>query len=141
MKRLTFRAGTEWDAEDVIQDAYERAIRYHTSFDGTNFERWFNTILNNALREHKNNEKGFANTTFDEDEVEGTPCTHFSDRIVTEVNELIQTKSLQQIEVLTLWFNQEYSAVDISRVTDLSYSAAHQIIQRFRNELKDLYGT
>lgn len=141
VKRMTYRAGTEWDAEDIVQDAYERAVRYQKSYDGKQpLDNWMNTILNNALREYKNNEKGFSTTSFEEDEVEGTSCTHFPDRIVHEINELIQTKSTTQIEVLTLWFNQEYKAVDISRITDLSYSTAHQIIQRFRNELKDLYG-
>lgn len=140
LKRMSFRASTEWDAEDIIQDAYERAIRYHASYDGSNFDRWFNTILNNALREHKNNEKGFAASTFEEEEMDGIPCTHYPDRLVVEIDELIKTKSLQQIEVLNLWFKQEYSAIDISRITDLSYAAAHQIIQRFRNELKELYG-
>lgn len=140
LKRMSFRAGTEWDAQDVVQEAYARAIKYFKSFDGSNFDRWFNTILNNTLREYKNTEKGFSSTTFEEEEMGGTPCTHFPDRIVAEINDLIATKSKTQIEVLTMWFNHEYSAVDISRITDLSYSASHQIIQRFRNELKELYG-
>lgn len=82
IKRMTFRAGTEWDAEDVVQEAYARALRYQDSFDGTNFDRWFNTILNNALREHKNNESGITHQSFEEEEVEGTPCTHYPDRVV-----------------------------------------------------------
>jgi DNA-directed RNA polymerase specialized sigma24 family protein len=56
-----------------------------------------------------------------------------------EVFELIDTKSEAQKEVLNLYFHQEYSAIDISRITHINYSTAHQIIQRFRNELKELY--
>lgn len=142
MKRMTFRAGTEWDAEDVIQESYARALKYFKSFDGKkyNLNQWFMTILNNTLRDHKNSEKGFAATTFEEEEMSGTPCTYFPDRIGDEISELIATKSLIQIEVLNLYFKQGYSAKDISCITDYSYSTTHQIIQRFRNELKELYG-
>lgn len=140
VKRMTFRSGTEWDAEDIVQEAYERALRYIKAYDGRNFDNWFNTILNNTLREHKNNEKGFAATSFEEDEMDGTPCTHYVDRIVAEVEELINTKSVAQIEVLTLHFKQGYSAKDVSRITDYSHAASRQMILRFRNELKELYG-
>lgn len=139
LKRMSFRAGTQWDAEDVVQEAYARALKYYKSFDGSNFDRWFNTILNNTLKEHKNSEKGFATTTFEEEEMAGVPCSHFPDRIVVEIGQLIQTKSLVQIEVLNLYFHQEFSAKDISRITEHSYATTHQIIQRFRNELRELY--
>lgn len=140
VKRMTFRVGEEWGGQDVVQEAYTRALKYIDGFDGTNFERWFTTILNNALREHKNNETGLVYQTFDEDDVDGHPCTHYPDRITQEIYDLINTKSVIQIEVLSLHFKQGYTARDITRITDYSYSAVHQVIQRFRNELRELYG-
>lgn len=140
MKRMSFRAGTEWDAEDVVQEAYARALKYFKSYDGKTLDQWFSTILNNTLRDHKNSEKGFAATSFEEEESEGIPCSYYPDRIVGEIYELIDTKSVIQIEVLTMHFKHGYSAKDISSITDYSYAATHQIIQRFRNELKELYG-
>jgi RNA polymerase sigma factor (sigma-70 family) len=140
IKRLTFRTGTEWAAQDVLHDAYERAIRYIKSFNGDNFDKWFNTILNNTLREYKNNAKGFATSSFEEDENEGTACPHIPNTTVNEIEELINTKSIAQIEVLNLWFLQEYSAKDISSITNHSHSSCRQIIKRFRDELKEIYG-
>lgn len=139
VKLMTFRAGTEWDAEDIVQEAYTRALKYFHSFDGTNFNRWFNTILNNALREHKNNEKGFATASFEEEEADGIPCQYYSDRVLEEIYALIQSKSVDQQEVLTFYFQQNYSAKDIACITQHSYAKSHQIIQRFRNEIKELY--
>lgn len=136
---MSFRAGTEWDAEDIVQEAYARAIQYQDSFDGSNLDRWITTILNNSLREFKNTEKGFATATFDEELMDGVDCSHYPDTVMREIYDLISTKSVAQKEVLNLYFKQEYSAKDISRITDYSYSTAHQIIQRFRNELKELY--
>ncbi len=140
MKRLYFRAGDVWSAEDVLQESYARALKYWGSFNGDNFEKWFNTIMNNSLREFKNMEKGYSAIEYDDELGEGTACPQYHARVMAQVYELIDTKSLVQIEVLTLYFQQEYTARDISHVTEYSYSQIHQIIQRFRNELKDLYG-
>ena len=140
LKRLTYRAGTEWDAEEILHDAYERALRYIHAFNGEDFGAWFNTILNNALREHKNAAKGYATVEWEEDEEEGVPCSHYSDRVVEEIYEIINTKALVQIEILMLYFQQDYTARDISRITDHSYTNARKIISRFREELRELYG-
>lgn len=136
---MSRRAGTEWDAEDIVQEAYARAIKYLNTFDGTNFDRWFGRILNNALRDFKREEGGFVTHSFEEEESDGIPCSQYNDEIVSEINELIQTKSVIQIEVLSLFFQQGYSATDIQKITEHSYAKCHQIIQRFRNELKELY--
>lgn len=138
MKRLTFRAGTEWDAEDVLHDAYERAIRYADSFKGDNFDGWFNTIVNNARKEHLAAARG-QTVEFDEEEEDGTPCLYYNERIMDEVFRLIDTKNEIQREILSLHFKQEYLPIDISRVTDYNHSSCKQVIKRFRDELKQLF--
>lgn len=141
IKRVSFRIGGNFHgAEDIVQTAYERAIRYRYSFDGDLFDKWFSTILNNSLREYQNIERGYTQVDEDvEEEAESPSCPHFPLHIMREVFELIDTKSEIQMEVLTLYFRYEYSAIDISRITAIPYGTAHQIIQRFRNELKELY--
>lgn len=141
IKRISFRIGGNFHgAEDIVQTAYERAIRYRDSFNGDLFDKWFSTILNNSLREYQNEEKGYVQAGEDDEEIaESVSCPHYPTHIMREVFELIDTKSEIQIEVLTLYFRHEYSAIDISRITNIPYKTAHQIIQRFRNELKELY--
>lgn len=139
VKKMTFRAGTEWDAEDIVQEAYVRALKYYRTFDGENFGKWFSTIINNTLRDHKNNEKGIVTHTFDEELEEGINCNHYTERVIAEVREMINKRQPEQREVLNLYFTHGYLAKEIPEFTDYSYKAAHQIIQRFRNELKELY--
>jgi DNA-directed RNA polymerase specialized sigma24 family protein len=139
IKRMAFRAGTPQAAEDIIQTAYERALRYHKSCDVNRFGQWFSMLLNNALRDYKNEERGYSPIEVDEDENVEPGCPHYSDRIMSEVYELMNTKSEVQIEVLSLHLKQGYRAVDIARLTDHSYAKCHHIIERFRNELKELY--
>jgi RNA polymerase sigma factor (sigma-70 family) len=140
VKKFTFKTGTVEDAEDIVQEAYCRLLKYHHSFHGKEFDRWFNMILNNCFYDLKNNQAGNYAEVFDEEAVEGTSCPHYSDQVMREVYELISTKSLVQQEILGLYFEHEYSAVDISRCTEHSYANAHQVIRRFRQELKELYG-
>jgi len=139
MKRLTFRAGTEWDAEDILHDAYERALKYAPSFNGDDFGAWFNTIVNNALRDHMNASKGYFVSIDDIDE-EAIPCPHYTDRVLEEVYEIIKSKPTVQREVLTLHIKQDYAAIDVSRITDYSYTNCRQIIHQFRKEMKQRYG-
>lgn len=139
-KRLCYRAGTEWDAEDIIQEAYCRAIKYFKSYDGKQLDQWMSTIINNCLREHKNNEKGFSTNSFEEEELEGLPCSYYPNRVVGEIYDLIDTKSSLQIEVLTMYLRNGYSAKDISSITNYTYAVTHKIISRFKIELKELYG-
>lgn len=138
-KKMGFRAGTVEAGEDIVQTAYERAIRYRKSCDPERFGQWFNMLLNNALRDYKNAEKGYTYSEDSEEEAESIDCPHYPEHIIREIYELIDTKSETQIEVLNLHIKQGYSAIDISRMTDNSYAKSHQIIQRFRNELKELY--
>lgn len=139
-KRMTFRSGSDQDAQDIVQEAYYRALKYIGSFNGESFDRWFSRILNNCLREFKNNEKGFAGVSFEEEEVDGTPCTYYDERVMSEIHDLIATKSLVQMEVLTLHLKQGYTAKDVSEITEYSYANCHKIINRFQQELKELYG-
>lgn len=139
VKRMKFRTGSDEDAEDIVQEAYERAIRYRRSYSGDEFEKWLNTILNNCLRDNRNMQSGHSADEFDEEEAEGTACPHYSEHVMREIFELIDTKSVIQQDVLKLYFQFEYKAVDIAKITDITYAQCHQIIQRFRRELKDLY--
>ena len=140
LKTFTFRSGSEHAAEDIVQEAYERVLRYRHSCSINDADKWIRTILNNCLKEYKNIENGHTNDVFDEEEAEGTACPHYSEQVMREVNDLIDTKAIIQKEILGLYFRHEYSAADISRITLHSYANCHKVISRFRQELRDLYG-
>lgn len=139
LKRLIFRAGTQWAAEDILQTAFERAIRYRYSCDPPRFGQWFSLIVNNALRDYYTEENGYTGIIGDYEEAGSEGCPHFQEQVMREIFELIETKSVDQIEVLMLHFKYGYSAIDISRVTSHTYMKSHKIISRFRFELMDLY--
>jgi RNA polymerase sigma factor (sigma-70 family) len=140
LKMMTFRAGTEWDAQDIIQEAYARALKYYKSYDGKQpFAAWFKTILNNALSDHRKSRDGLVTNSFEEEEADGIPCTHYVDRVNFEVDDLIRTKSPQLQEILTYWWKHGYTGAEISQFTDNSYDVCYKALFRFKSELKEMY--
>lgn len=136
LKRLSFRAGTIWAAEDIVQEAYARAIKYNKSYSGAGLDPWISTIVNNVLHEYHNAERVYGG--YGEDEEEAVDLSEFKG-IRRDMFKLILQKSVVQQEVLMYYFKHQYSPTSIAAVTEYSYAQCHQIIQRFRNELKEIY--
>lgn len=136
------KCGDEWSAQDVVQEAYARALKYFENFnpETNEFQAWFSKIINNSFRDFKRAEKGVSTEQYEDEYVEGFSCTMYSDQVMKEIYELIDTKSLAAIEILNLHFKNEYTVNDISAVTEHTRHAAYKTISRFKQELKDLYG-
>lgn len=138
VKTLYFRTGSEADAEDIVQEAFCRALKYAPKARIDHFGKWFSLVLTNALRDHMNASRGYS-VEESEAEEEGVDCTGYTNRVMQEIKDIVSTKSEVQMEVLNLHLFEEYSAKEVSEITPYSYAQVHQIILRFRNELKTLY--
>lgn len=142
IKTVTYRADTQWGAEDCIQEAYLRCMKYWPAYNQEiEFGRWFSMILNNCIREYKNAEKGHFAEEYLEDVHEGMDCDKHVHRIWWGINKIIAKKPEPMKEILTYHFEYGYSAMDISRVTPHSYANTHKVIQRFKEELREIYGS
>lgn len=140
LKAIAFKAKTPENAEDVIQEAYARALKYSSSYDvSRNFDHWFSRIVYACLMDFLREENGLSYSDSEDEEEETIDCPSYPRHIMREIFELIDTKSEAQIEILTLYFKHEYSATDISKITVYSYAMCHKIISRFREELRQLY--
>jgi RNA polymerase sigma factor (sigma-70 family) len=141
VKKIAFRMGSPEAAEDVVQEAYYRALRYYDSYNEARpFNNWFSVILRNCVAEYKNIERGHPKQQEDDEDKEEAiaPQSLYSD-YYNEIIELIQTKSAIQIEILNYFFINHYTVLDICAITDYNYKQIHQVVQRFRNELKEIY--
>lgn len=142
VKKLSFRAGTQWDAEDAIHDAYERALKYFPSFNPAKsaFTVWFSRILVNALKDQFSKNMGRSNDLeFDEEIADGTPCEHYPRKMYDEIVGRIEGRREHIAEILNLYFVNGYTARDISRMVESSHVAVSQTIFRFREELRKDY--
>lgn len=135
VKKMSFRAGTQWAAEDIVQEAYARALKYIGSFqEGKDFGNWFTTILNNSLYEYQNVERGMVVP----EEVE-EPLVELPSGLAEDFRRMMKRESKEHQEILHLHFVLDYSAMDVSKITNHTYANSFKVIQRFRNNVRQLY--
>lgn len=129
-------------AEDVLQEAYSRALRYYDSFDPNKktFEHWFFRILQNCIIDQINFDKGLNEVELDEQAEEFIECTGIDARIMRDVLARIEQKPPMHKEVLDMHFRLGYKPPDIASITELTPTNCYVIIHRFHHELRKAYG-
>ena len=73
VKQMAWKLAGNYDvAEDVVQESFEKAIKYFPSFDPERgkLSTWFNTILYNVLRDYQTANKDAAEECIEEVSVE-----------------------------------------------------------------------
>lgn len=142
VKQYTNRAGTKESAEDAVQEAFVRALKYWDSYDPTHpLDTWFNRIISNALKHQKSMDKGRVNhEEFDEANVDGTDCRMLNQRLWRQIQEEIKVYDGQHYEILSLYFEHQYQPRDICKVVDMKYKTVETFLQRFKLMIKEKYG-
>lgn len=143
LKRLFHRAGSAENAEDVLQEAFLRALRYKSSFnpDTQELGAWFNTIMNNALRDFKRDERSMGTYVELEEEVSGTYEMSQTDGDMAErlVHEINTRKDRLHRDILLLYFVKEYKPREIRDVLGVNYRSLVKVVDRFKHEMKGKY--
>ncbi len=140
VKRFTRRAGTMWDAEDVIQEAYYRALKYFSTFqEGMVFQHWFVRILANVLKDHYNSRID-GTVEFDEDLVE----PEYSDYPPHQLRRMFRKEiddvpNKEHKEILRLYYIYGFKFKEISQIVDMGYKGIDTVIHRFKLSLKEKY--
>ena len=134
-------SGTEEDAEDIVQEAYARALLYIKSLSSPAFfEQWFSRILKNSLNNYLNEKRGAPSEILDEEELEGVDCPCYNKVLLKEVKNTISNYLPEESEVLHLYINHGYSPRSICRVVDMKYKKINNLIYRFKEDIKEKHG-
>ncbi|MND20306.1 RNA polymerase sigma factor SigX [compost metagenome] len=142
LRRLNYGAGTPENAEDILQEAFVRALTYWDTFDPENKElgAWFSTILKNSLRDFKRDEWLFGmGEEFDEEQYDPQEMPLPETELIKQIYEMVDGKGESQQEVLLLYFDKHYSIKDIHNITGQKYKTVEQIVVRFKKEVKEKY--
>lgn len=143
VNKVKGRAGSVENAEDVVQDSFERATKYWDSYnpDAKPLGAWFNTIMNNALRAKMNDEKNFGmSMEFDEEIAEGVEMSQTDAHMVEIMKEEIGKKNAFNQEVLILYFVKQYNTKSIVEILDAKLRTVEMCITRFKADIKERYG-
>lgn len=144
LRRLNYGAGSPEAAEDVLQEAFVRALIYWDTFDPTNKElgAWFNTIMRNALRDFKREEWLFGmGEEFDEELYDPQEMPIKEQEVIKKIYELVDGKIEDHQEILLLYFEKHYSPKDIANITTAKVKTIKQVVWRFKTEVIERYGT
>lgn len=139
-KRVANRAGGAYNAEDVVQEAFARALKYWDTYDPNNKElgAWFNTILNNTLKDFKREELMYGMCIeFDENLYKGTELSLTNHHMVAKVKGLIEAKCPHTRGILELYYLKGYKPQDIEQILDVSNKSIRMAVWRFKDEVKE----
>ena len=140
--RVKNRVGGEYNAEDVVQEAFYRALRYRSSFDPSvhDFHKWFNTILNNACKRFKLEERRQGMSEELTEQNGGLYELDMEEKdLQRKVEEEIKGYPNKQRDVLTLHYLRNYSWKDTAKVLDVTPNYVKVVSYRFRADFREKY--
>lgn len=141
--RLSKQWGRRFDnphiGQDVVQEAYLRAIKYKDTYDPAYpFPNWFGRILQNSFRDIRAEEVGHTHDEIDEFALSGEENHHEVDRLIQQIIDRIQFEKPEHREVLRYAFQGGYSAKEISQFLDVNHRMARKIIGDYRNKVRKM---
>lgn len=129
-------------AEDVVQEAYTRALTYWESVpdEPDEFVPWFQGILNNCIREDWKKEKAKGMSVLDEN-VDEIPIKSAAipTIILKAVEDRIASKEDRVAKILSMHFIEGYTAKEIGEMVKDTPNAIRVMVHRFREEIKKDY--
>lgn len=135
VKRANSRCGNFHDAEDIVQTAFERSLKYVRACNG-DIDKWFSGILNNAIRDHQNMIKlGPVTKPLEEhmEDIEPIIPDDIRPIVKKEIRLMVEDELEPSKTVLRLHLDFGLTNGEIKRVVeDLTYKRIDNIIQAFR---------
>lgn len=143
VKRFTNRAGTTWNAEDVVSEGFTRALTYADSYNPERKElgAWINTIMNNSLKNFKQADRLMGmSVSFDELKNDGIPMGEIAGVCRRDIYNMIDNEPVDNnVEILQLYFKNNYTPKDIQEVLDIPRGTVLSTITRFITKVKERY--
>lgn len=139
VKRASFRVGGMTNAEDVVQEAFTRALQYSASFEYSNREltAWFNTILNNAASDLKSELRREGMSVASETpELEKVVLDH---EILALVDQDMKEMGSAEEMVLKLYLVLDYTAKEVAAVTRYTPTHVRTRVNLFVHRMREKY--
>lgn len=142
VKKVLNRSGSWHNAEDVVQEAFTRALQYWVSLEHKDsFQAWFEKILGNALKTQAADNRMRGMTAGMPDERDTQLPTQFNSALIEELKRDVRELPQPRRKILELVLFHGYDPLDITRIEDISQSAVWAMVSRYRAEIRAKYGS
>lgn len=141
VKRVKSRAGSAENAEDVVQEAFTRALKYYGSCS-IDFDRWFSVILSNTLKSYQKDLRlaGLTKNIDDAiDELEPVIPDHVKELFRDHMDRLSLLKPSFNKEIIRLNILFGYTPSEIAEVLGLTRKTVSNNLSLFTKEVKEIY--
>jgi RNA polymerase sigma factor (sigma-70 family) len=127
-------------AEEVVQEAYTRALTYYKAFNkNSSFDKWFSMILTNSMKDKTAAERMHGQNLDDERDLE-LPHPGFNIVYLDQVRQFIESQPGNVRNILTFYFFNQLSSREIAEIVPERDTKIRQIIMEFREQLRDRFG-
>ena len=140
------RAGGAYNADDVIQEAFTRALQYEDSFNGETMEdlnKWFDCILRRSLYDFKRSEikQGITQEELKEEDPDAdiVNADGIDSRTAEELTEIIVGFPRPKRDVLFLYFIRGYKSGEAAQVLDLTAKQVRNYVHQFKLNMREMY--
>lgn len=141
VKRYSYRAGGIENAEDVVQEAFTRALTYIDSFDPNNKElaAWFNTICNNSLKDFKRQERLQGLVTQEDRVLEHIDLAAHDEQLIEEIIEYVMQMPEPSRSIIESFVLLGYAAKEVVQLLDINFHTVRKCIQLFYEDMRVLH--
>lgn len=134
--------GDMYSAEDVVQEAFKRAMEYKDSYDpqfGTML-KWFNSILFRCAVDFKKDERmgGMSTELKDEDVVVQDDFGRHN-KTLEEIKADIDELGGENRQICYLYFIKQYKPREIVHITGANSNSVRTAVKRFLQQLREKY--
>jgi RNA polymerase sigma factor (sigma-70 family) len=143
-KALAGRVGGLYNAEDIVQEAYCRALKHCESFDGgkASLEVWLQRIIKRCTYDFKRQElqQGLVRDEMEKDE----PFEDFRGLGISTMKEVvgeIDGRPEAHQQVLRLTFIKGYRPREIAEIVEEGSRGIEHILRRFKLDMLAKYST
>lgn len=135
------RSGSRHNGEDVVQEAFTRALTYLNTFDPENspFENWFNKILSRGLSDF-NKDKRLQGMVGEQDLDVPAQTSPYLRMFLKEIQEDVEKLPEDKRRIISLAFFEGYQPADISKIVNVNVGAIRTMLSRYREDVKHKYG-
>jgi len=138
---VAYRTGAGADADDIVSDTIERALRYRSSFDPRRGSAagWLIGIASNCIADHYRD--GAGRVDADVEQI-AEPATEFTSSVEgsIDLHAAVARLDARDRELIALRYGADLKAKDIARLLEMKPNAVEVALHRAVARLRELMG-